>query len=62
MIASNFPNLAILVIEKYKASDRSEEALKMLDWAEQMEKLVIKDPEIAAQLSEIRKSITEKSG
>jgi len=61
MIASNFPNLAILVIEKYKASDRTEEALKMLDWAEQMEKLVIKDPEIAAQLKEIRKSISEKS-
>jgi hypothetical protein len=34
----------------------------MLDWADQMEKLVIKDPEIAARLKEIRKTISEKSG
>jgi len=61
-IASNFPNLAILVIEKDNASDRAEEAINMLDWAEQMEKLVIKDPEIEAQLREIRKTISQKSG
>jgi tetratricopeptide (TPR) repeat protein len=61
-IASNFPNLAILVIEKYSASDRIDEALEMQDWAEQMEKSVIKDPEIDARLKEIRKSITEKTG
>jgi hypothetical protein len=61
-IASNFPNLAILVIEKYSASDRIDEALEMLDWAEEMEKSVIKDPEIDARLKEIRKSITEKTG
>lgn len=61
-IASNFPNLAILVIEKYSASDRIDEALEMLDWAEQVEKSVIKDPEIDARLKEIRKSITKKTG
>jgi tetratricopeptide (TPR) repeat protein len=61
-IASNFPNLAILVIEKYSASDRIDEALEMQDWAEQMEKSVIKDPEIDERLKEIRKSITEKTG
>jgi hypothetical protein len=50
------------VIEKYSASDRIDEALEMQDWAEQMEKSVIKDPEINARLKEIRKSITEKTG
>jgi tetratricopeptide (TPR) repeat protein len=61
-IASNFPNLAILVIEKYSASDRIDEALEMQDWAEQVEKTVVKDPEIDERLKEIRKSITEKTG
>lgn len=61
-IASNFPNLAILVIEKYIALDRSDEALYMLDWAEQMEKSVIKDPEIKARLKDIRESITDETG
>jgi tetratricopeptide (TPR) repeat protein len=61
-IASNFPNLAILVIEKLNASNRTDEALNMLSWAEQVEKTVIKDPEIAAQLNQIRKSIMEKTG
>jgi tetratricopeptide (TPR) repeat protein len=56
-ITSNFSHLAVMLINEYLVSDRNEEALAMLDWAERMEKAVIKDPEIGAELSDLRKSI-----
>ncbi|UCE65035.1 MAG: hypothetical protein JSU85_09135 [Candidatus Zixiibacteriota bacterium] len=57
-IALNFANLAILVINEKTAMNQPDEALSMLRWAEQANKTIIKDPEIAAELKELEDSIS----
>jgi len=56
-IALNFPNLAILVIKEKMAQNQRDEALDMLQWAQRAEKVVIKEPEIAAKLEQIKSDI-----
>jgi tetratricopeptide (TPR) repeat protein len=56
-IALNFPNLAILVIKEKMAQSQRDEALDMLQWALQVEKVVIREPEMAAKLEQIKSDI-----
>jgi len=60
-IALNFANLAILVIKEKMALNQPDEALSMLQWAEQAEKVIIKEPEIAEKLKELEDSISKSS-